>query len=209
MNNTTKLVLALAAGMGIGYLVGAKQVEERYRLQAENEIQEMREHFEKESKDIQSAANDQIEAHQNHVVNSMNRAQKAEAALQDYQARHAEDDLDPENLEGLEVISGPVEVAPVEHEQPFVISSEDFLSSPFDYTQDNLTWYEGDNTLADEQDNIQDEGSVQTLVGDCLRHFASTNGDELYVRNHRLHMEFEIIRHKDSYAKVVAGLGDA
>jgi hypothetical protein len=90
---------------------------------------------------------------------------------------------------------------------PYVISHDEFMANEFEHPQNSLTYYEGDEILADEQDNaIQDS---DTLVGDLnLTRFGHGSRDPnvVYVRNELMEVEFEITRSPGKFAEEVMGL---
>lgn len=103
----------------------------------------------------------------------------------------------------------------VDRSKPYVISVEDFLNgyseNPGDaeYSQSTLTYYMGDDTLADDRDKIMDDASRLLIVGTHLSDFGVMSNDPnaVYIRNHKLHSDFEVVKRDDKYSEVVAGLG--
>lgn len=89
---------------------------------------------------------------------------------------------------------------------PYVITQEEFLENENDYTQQSITYYAGDNTLADERD--QPIELVDNVVGDGnLERFGHGSKDKriVYVRNENLSMDFEIGLHDGKFAHEVLG----
>lgn len=91
---------------------------------------------------------------------------------------------------------------------PYIINDEEYAVNAQGHQQKVLTYYEGDTTLADDQDvQIVD---VDKMVGEAnLQHFGYGTGDSslLYIRNERLNVDFEIVRSEGKYAHEVAGMG--
>ena len=74
-----------------------------------------------------------------------------------------------------------------------------------EYDQASYTWFDGDETMADERDQFVSE--VDKVIGfDNLR-FGYGSGDPLvvYVRNDLLELEFEIMHAGTKYSEVIAG----
>lgn len=93
-------------------------------------------------------------------------------------------------------------------EVPHVISSEEFMEDS-DHDSVTLTYYVGDDTLADEREEpIQD---VDETVGEHnLGKFGERSGDPnvVYIRNDFKRLNIELIRSPGRYSKEVLGLED-
>ena len=82
----------------------------------------------------------------------------------------------------------------------FVIAPEDFGENP-EYKQVSLTYYAGDQVLADEDNTIIRD--PEKIVGeDFESHFGEYEEDSVFVRNERLHCEYEILRDLRRYIDV-------
>ena len=81
-------------------------------------------------------------------------------------------------------------------DRPYVIEPEEFGGC--DYEEVSLTHY-ADGVLTDEQDNpIED---VDGMVGeDYAEHFGEYEDDSVFVRNDRLHTDFEILADERNYS---------
>lgn len=91
-------------------------------------------------------------------------------------------------------------------EAPYVITRQEFDAGEQEFTQSRLTYYDGDDVLADEGDKpIPDSDSV---VGDNnLLKFGHGSGDTniVYIRNEAMELDFEVARHDGRYAQEVLG----
>lgn len=88
--------------------------------------------------------------------------------------------------------------------EPVLISKEEFFENDEGYTQKTLTYYAGDNILADDEDTpIYNH---EWVVGP-LR-FGEESGDEnvFYVRNDKRREEYEVVSTPELYSVVVLGL---
>lgn len=92
-------------------------------------------------------------------------------------------------------------------EAPYVITKDEFLTNETGYTQVTLTYYEGDEVLADDQD--QSVPDLDALVGDnnvpAKFGWRSKDPNIVYVRNDAMDIEFEILRSTGKYSEEVAG----
>lgn len=91
-------------------------------------------------------------------------------------------------------------------EKPYVISHDEFYDNEKDYEQTHLTYWQGDNVLADERDQpIPDEEG--TVGEDNLTRFGhgSKDANIVFVRNDQIEVDFEITRSFGKFAEEVMG----
>lgn len=90
-------------------------------------------------------------------------------------------------------------------DKPYVISEEEFLKNDSNYDQVALTYFEEDDVLVDEGDDLVPDSDI---VGeDNLMRFGQGTKDKngLFVRNEELETDFEIKRSNGSYTREVLG----
>lgn len=90
--------------------------------------------------------------------------------------------------------------------KPFVISTEEFTENPDNHEQITLTYFAGDNTLADLADGLVDNPDY--IVGeDNLARFGAGSHDNnvVYVRNPRISADYEILLSTGRYQVEVLG----
>lgn len=89
-------------------------------------------------------------------------------------------------------------------EKPYIITHDEFYESENQMV--TLTWYEGDEVLADEKDaHIPD---IDRVVGeDNLLRIGYGSGDPnvLYVRNEKMEVDFEVVKNEGKYTEQVLG----
>lgn len=88
--------------------------------------------------------------------------------------------------------------------KPFILSKHEYYEGVLGFTQMHLTFYEEDDVLADEEDQLVPD--VEETVGqDNLQKFGYGSGDPriLYIRNETKQIDFEITRDKGSYASAM------
>lgn len=83
---------------------------------------------------------------------------------------------------------------------PYVISPDEFGTSD-NYTQISLVYYDGDEVLADEEDDVV-EDIAGTVGEDFAEHFGEYEDDSVFIRNDRLRCDYEICKDNRSYADV-------
>jgi hypothetical protein len=89
---------------------------------------------------------------------------------------------------------------------PYVISYEEFMENTFEHTQSTLTYYEGDDVLAESDGSPILESDK--VIGDTLDRFGHGSKDPnvVYVRNEITECDFEVVRHSGDFADQVPGL---
>jgi hypothetical protein len=97
----------------------------------------------------------------------------------------------------------------VDRSKPYIISVEDFMLNEKEFTQRTLTYYQGDDTLTEDDEVIEDSVRLK-LVGTHLSDFGQMSNDPnaVYIRNLPLKQDLEIVRGFGKYSVEVAGLGD-
>lgn len=92
-------------------------------------------------------------------------------------------------------------------EEPYTITHDEFNENEDDRPQHNLTYYNGDDVLVDDQDMpIPD---IEEMVGsENLTKFGygSNNRNVVYVRNEKSNIDFEITLSEGKFGDEVAGL---
>jgi hypothetical protein len=91
-------------------------------------------------------------------------------------------------------------------DEPHIISLEEFAEEKVYYDKITLSFYEDDEVLTDEGEEIIDDPVA--LVGeDALQSFGvmSEDPEVVYVRNDNLQIDYEIIRLSKSYQETVMG----
>ena len=110
--------------------------------------------------------------------------------------------------EPVEELSDDVTTWPRSSEKAFVVTTEEFFEDDDDdYSRITITYWEEDDILADEREQMIPD--IDALVGhDNLKHFGKGSDDEsiLYVRNDKIKADFEIVKDPRSFSEVVLGI---
>lgn len=90
-------------------------------------------------------------------------------------------------------------------EVPYIISFEEFQENSFEHEQTSMTYYEGDDVLADEKDEMIPE--IESFVGhDNLRFgHGSRDPNVVYIRNERTESDYEVQRSTGKFSEEVLG----
>lgn len=79
----------------------------------------------------------------------------------------------------------------------YVISPEEF--GEVGYNEVSLTYY-ADGVLTDEHDKEISEDGIERLIGkESLKHFGEYEDDSVFVRNDKLHTDYEILKDLRNY----------
>lgn len=217
------VVVAVGTAAYLGYTVGVKRTTIKYDEILKNEIAEAKEFYKR------AAKSDEFE-----TIDSTANALLPEAveALQEYQGGEGEWEQ-PKSVLESRATAAPTQIrvettnvfvdnrddrfvwdqdvedarrAQLENGVPYVISEMEHEENAPGHEQATLTWYEKDQVLLDDKDEIVD--NVDYVAGeDNLLRFGEGTMDKnlLYVRNDRITLDLEIIRSFGSYAEEVLG----
>lgn len=89
---------------------------------------------------------------------------------------------------------------------PYVITEEEFRIDEPTFEKDSLTYYRGDNTLAEEDGSFIPD--LEGTVGQAnLQYFGLASGDPtvVHIRNERVMSDFEVTLNRGLYTKQVLG----
>lgn len=88
--------------------------------------------------------------------------------------------------------------------EPYVIHQDEFMADEMDFRQSTITYYEGDDIMADENDTpIYNYSDV---VGALKFGHGSKDPNVVYIRNETMRMEWEILKHRGKFSLEVAGI---
>ena len=88
---------------------------------------------------------------------------------------------------------------------PYVIDFERFCEE-HENEKITITYYEGDDTLVDEKEEIIPD--VSSIIGyEALNNFGrgSEDPDVVYVRNDKMGIDYEVVRNQGNYKEVILG----
>lgn len=90
-------------------------------------------------------------------------------------------------------------------DKPYIISNEEFEDAELEYTQNTLTYYQGDAVLTDEHDQPV---PINTVIHESNLQFGNASGDKnvVYIRNDKLEVDFEVVQDLGYYTAEVLGV---
>lgn len=201
--------LAAGAGFGIGYLV----LKGHFEAIADEEIESVKEHYKAVYKD--GPLTEEKSNMPQHIgelspekllelkerLESGNYISDSPTPPEHEQVLSIFDDDAPDELVVLNQL-----LATREHDLPYVITFTEWQENESRFEQHTLTYWESDNTLADEDEQIVPD--ITGTVGGALSYFGvgSEDKDTVYVRVESSQVDLEIVRDPRSYAEVVHGV---
>lgn len=187
MNGTLSKVFIFAAGAAIGSAVTWKILKTKYERLAQEEIDSVKEVYEKRYEDRCELVTDPT---------------YTEIAVNE---DTMEGELDPVTVEYEDILADngyTTETTPTKKEatdtkKPYVIAPEDFGEND-DYEITSLTYY-ADGILTDDADDPIDD--IDLFVGkESLTHFGEYEDDSVYVRNDKFKCDYEILLDSRNYS---------
>jgi hypothetical protein len=218
-------VISAVVGLGLGYALGKRKKQLEFDEAVDEACAETRELYRQKRIELEThLAEVAQEAYEEHV-----RVEEAASALATYQGVEQLEEAEPGDDFEFDVPTPvpvpelePEEIAPVpepepkhkkaayvDKSKPYVVTVDEVLNNEADYANSTLTYYESDDTLTGEGDEILDDRSRLLTVGTNLSNFGELSGDPnvVYVRTDKINMYLEIVKHEGKYSEVVAGLG--
>lgn len=88
-------------------------------------------------------------------------------------------------------------------ELPYIIHIDEFVENDFDFTQETVTYYQGDDVMVDSHD-VPMYGHAG-MLGELRFGHGSKDPSLVYIRNETLQMEWEVILHTGMYSVEILG----
>lgn len=175
LKNILIFVAGAVVGAGSTYFILKDKFEERLEV----DLDDMRGYFEKKAQDKDPEYEEKAELAKKSLEKPDISTYKAVLEKVRYDQVNKESKPDPADEEH------PTEPNP----DPYVISPEEFgVNRAYDTT--SLTYYAGDEVLADDRDEVLD---IQTYIGhDALERFGEYEDDVVYVQNDRFGTYYEV-----------------
>lgn len=193
-------VVAAAVGGVVAFHFGRKRMKSKYEAISKKEIEEAKEFYRTLHKKDEYDSPDKVveDRHPELTV-----VRDAADAIRRYQGESPTlsmtDELEDVDDDDLEIRAG--------EETPYIITQDEFLRADPGFEQQVLTYYVGDDTLADQSDNVID--LPDDVVGpDTLNRFGQGSSDArtVYVRNNKMNLDFEVVKSDGKYSHEVLGL---
>lgn len=223
------VILGAVVGGVVGYFAykhGQRTMQARYEEILEQEIAEAKAFYSRLNKEGMETPEKAKEALHPEDPEADKRVKEAAAAIVKYQGQHEEEgltvvpEIDENDEVGVTVIMQDHSEADEDWDweeeleirlelggEPYIIHLEEFMENEHEHNQECLTYYAGDQTLADERDEPIPHPDPIVGKGN-MEKFGHGSGDPLVVmiRNERLSMDYEVTLVDGMYAHEVLGL---
>lgn len=218
MNSSVKNALSFAAGLitgGVtGFMVAQRTMKTALDKELEEQIKDVKEHYKLLRKDGEYSSPIAIAENYDEVLEGLeylSHKSTTDEASSDDESEYEEEDTETEEVE---VESETEEVEDIQvgnvfernQNEPYVISTLDFMNGEDSFDKITITYFEEDDTLCDEREEVIP--NVEATVGtEALTKFGHLSDDSkiVYVRNERIKTDFEIALDTRSYTEVVLG----
>ena len=189
-NNINKFFI-FVAGAAVGSAVTWKLFKAKYEQIANEEIEEMREYYNRREKEREEAAADKKEV----VVKEKVSEPEVNKDVVDYSKLATRYSSESETKPDLK------KLVESDSSDPYIIPPEEFGEIE-DYSQVELTYY-ADGYLADDCDELVDH--VEDVIGwELLERIGEYEPDALHVRNDRTKTDYEILRDLRNFKDVIS-----
>jgi hypothetical protein len=230
VKNLSLTIGGVILGGSLGYLIAEKTLTKKYRQIADEEIESVKASYQElvhkpayfDNPEEDPTSDEAMEYLQTQMVPAYS-APIEDAGISGTirDARRAGEPKTPYNLmhpkskNAPTVITVPSDMELMDesqrdHNHPYIISVDEFMEPDPDYEnydQNQLTYYEGDETLVDERNVVIPD--IERIVG--TQHLGmfgrfSKEADVVYVRNEVIEITFEITRSKSTYSEDILGI---
>lgn len=229
-NNTLKQIGLVVGGIIIGggttFLVLNKRMEDKLEVLLDLETAKIRNHYEEKYKDEpgdkqDGAEEEPVETKQAKKMRTAREKDlmrlRQQLAGNGYVSKEDEEDMDEKldnqkDAPGILVNDGG-ELRTTDPNddrdptRPYVINIVEYNEEHEEYEKQTITWYAGDQTLADEDEEVIPD--IERTVGsDALTRFGDGSQDKniVYVRNDRIAVDFEVVYEEGGYAALILGI---
>ena len=203
MNRKIINLVIFTAGAAIGSAVTWKVVKDRYEKIVQEEIKSVKEvfsdRFNSSNEEVSSEESDEEMSEEDHVSDyrkicwdDLEDLDPSELEEEEYQA----DLIEYEDIANIYKEGGADNMPTSEPREPYVIEPIEFGELD-DYKTFELTYYE-DGILEDEDYDIV-KNPEEILGPDALGSFGEYEDDSVFVRNERLHADFQILKDYRTY----------
>ena len=222
------VAIGLGLGGALGYFIARRRLETKYHKITEDEIAEMRQHYRDKTLALDNtAAKPELETlvrEQGYSDQPPMAVTPPEAVVERAETVTDEERSDPrppvpvvreENVfQQPEPDVGTLGEWDIEKERsrrtgnrPYVVHIDEVREEE-EYDSVTYTYYEEDNVVCNERDEVLDMQERDLLIGEAnLNRFGHGSEDpaKVYIRNDKLEMQMEVIRSPNSYAEEVHG----
>lgn len=192
-----KVIAAFVVGAAAGAAGATLYFKDKYKAESDNEIRQMREYYKKKMAEAEAKEDDiPAEEETKHSVyssfDSLVKDEEAKKAYVNYNTVNPVESLTKEEFDEMRERAMMAQHPEEEHDEPYILTVEEFEDGRAGYESIGLSYYEGDDTLVDESEEMVDVD--QTIGEENLTWFKDSGTDAMYIRNDRVSCDYEVIR---------------
>lgn len=193
-----KVIAAFVVGAAAGAAGATLYFKEKYKAESDNEIRQMREYYKKKMAEAEAGEDDEAkpEEESRHSAyssfDSLVKDEEAKKAYVNYNTVNPVESLTKEEFDEMRERAMTAQHPEEEHDEPYILTVEEFEDGRAGYDSIGLSYYEGDDTLVDESEEMVDVD--QTIGEENLTWFKDSGTDAMYIRNDRVSCDYEVIR---------------
>lgn len=205
--------IGVAIGFAVGFKVAEKRLQTKYSKLAEDEISEMREHYQKKTVAAQEKPPIEVvieERHERYTPEELKAIAEANVQHPAEEAEEAvvvEETVQEVNVFNTGEWDYAVEVKQRRPDVPYIIHYDEFTSNESGNEQMAYIYYEQDDALVDTTSQTQIEDMDEVIgLGNLGKWGHGSPHDEnvVHIRNEHLSLEFEISRDPGSYEATIS-----
>ena len=206
--------IGVAIGFTVGFRIAEKRLQTKYSKLAEDEISEMREHYQKKTVAAQEKPPIEVvieERHERYTPEEQQAIIEANAKFpSEEEAAEAvvvEETTQQVNVFNTEEWDYAVEVKSRKPDVPYIIHYDEFTSNESGLEQIAYIYYEQDDALVDTTSQTQIEDMDEVIgLGNLGKWGHGSPHDEnvVHIRNEHLSLEFEVSRDPGSYEATIS-----
>lgn len=205
-------VAAAGAGFGVGYILGKKA---EHNAMLERIMTQTASYVAARQEDAEFEEDDELEAlpqpDEDLIDEAYSMSEPPEEPDEEPPVEPEEDEVEPVTVirnvfEGLPDDQWVYEdeLSAREGKEMYVIHHDEFMGNEQDYNQETLTFYAGDDIVADQED--KPIYNYSGLMGDLKFGHGSGDVNVVYIRNDVIRMEWEVLKSEGSFETEVLGL---
>lgn len=204
--------IGVAIGFTVGFRIAEKRLQTKYSKLAEDEISEMREHYQKKTVAAQEKPPIEVVIEERHERYTPEEQQAIEEANAEHPLEEAAEEVVVEaatkvNVFNTEDWDYATEVKSRVPDVPYIIHYDEFSTNESGNEQLSYIYYEQDDALVDTTSQTQIEDMDEVIgLGNLGKWGHGSPHDEnvVYIRNEHLSLEFEVSRDPGSYEATIS-----
>jgi hypothetical protein len=205
--------IGVAIGFTVGFRIAEKRLQTKYSKLAEDEISEMREHYQKKAVAAQEKPPIEVVIEERHerytpeeqaAIDEVNAQFPAKEAAAEEAVVEAPTQVNVFNTSEWDY---SVEVKQRRPDVPYIIHYDEFKTNESGHEQLAYIYYEQDDVLVDTTSQTQIEDMDEVIgLGNLGRWGHGSPNDEnvVHIRNEHLQLEFEVCRDPGSYEATIS-----